>query len=130
MTYGQKLKQIMQIYTEAGIEPGSKHTPDELVMMKEHLCDLLDSIRSQICVAIDGESLPKVEISSYDDMDWLLNADQGKGPFQDLWVQELEWYASENLDIKLKKAHDGGGEKEWLVIKATPTEPDFAPSRM
>ena len=80
MTYGQKLKQITQIYTEAGIEPGSKHTPDELLAMKEHICHLLDSIRSKICVAIDAGNLPKVEVNSYNDMSWLLNADQGKGP--------------------------------------------------
>jgi hypothetical protein len=123
MSYGDKLRETHAIYEEAGIKPGARYSPDELVAIKEKIEHMLESLRSKICVAIDAGEVPKIDMKDYNEMSWLLAADQGKGLFAKLWSDERMWYEKEGLEVTLKTAHDGGGMKEWLVINVTPSEP-------
>ena len=126
MDYGDKLRKIHEIYEEAGANPGSKYSVEELHSIKKKISSMLAQLRENVCAAIDAGDVPQIKIEKLNDMSWLLAADEGNGLFAILWTQEMDWYQSQGLEIKLTPTHDVGGMREWLTVKVIPYEPAFS----
>jgi hypothetical protein len=121
MTLGKTLKQMMEVYAAAGAG-SEKYTLEELKTIRRTTMVKIGEVEKCIASDIRTGSIPKYRLDYGDFRMWVKAACIGKAPNQDLWDVFIKDFELEDVEIVVKEEHDGGGTRDWTMIKAIPAK--------
>lgn len=124
-TLGEKLSGLMAEMSAAGVKPNDMAGVNIKSLRKERKLRerLVDEVQKQLIAAINDDQIPRVNVTTISDVEWLLAADRTQATHQPVWNKMVRFFEDEGLTVIVAKSHDGAGMGSWAKVSLKPIPP-------
>lgn len=124
-TLGDILKQTLAEIAESKITGSAELAAANVTKirkMRERRLKFVEKIRSDITKQITSQRIPRLKFKTPAQKLWLIEANNGKAEFQELWNALIRDMGNEKLRINVDEEDDGFGTSSTIVVTVTPSQ--------
>ena len=122
---GDKLQTTITTFKKALIKTLQDQANADLARVQKEFdkrSKFVKKIRNSIMSQIESGKVPYVKITLHNDKEWILLAEKGAAPHQELWASLIREFGQEKLRLVVSEEHDGMGMEDWVVVTAVPSK--------